>query len=172
MPLAVAVHEQPRLVRGLDSYTRTVFEYVATGLDAAQNAVGGGGRYDGLSEGLGGPPLPSVGLALGVERIVLALGAVDGGPALDVFVIVADPARAEQAYRLVSELRGQGVRADLDVAGRSVRAQFKAADRRRARSAVVVGDEWEYGKVSMRNLVDSNQELIEIGEVAEWATRP
>ena len=164
--------EQPRLVRGLDYYTRTVFEYVATGLETAQNAVGGGGRYDGLSEALGGPPLPSVGLALGIDRIVLALGSVEEGPALDVFVVVASPQRAGEALQLVSRLRNQGIRADLDVASRSVKAQFKVADRRRARTAVVVGDEWEYGKVSMRNLVDGTQELIEIGEVAEWATRP
>lgn len=145
--------ENPLLVRGLDYYTRTVFEYVATGLDAAQNAVGGGGRYDQLAEVLGGRHVPAVGFSLGIDRIVLALGESDDvAPALDAFVIVADEARRELAVRLVRELRERGLRVDMEPAARSVKAQFKAADRREAHSAIVVGDEWEAGEVTIRGL--------------------
>jgi histidyl-tRNA synthetase len=145
--------ENGLLVRGLDYYTRTVFEYVATGLDAAQNAVGGGGRYDQLAEVLGGRHVPAVGFSLGIDRIVLALGEGSADePVLDAYVILADEARRMQAVALVRELRHRGHRADMEPSFRSVKAQFKAADRRRAHAAIVVGDEWEAGEVTVRDL--------------------
>lgn len=118
--------EDPYLVRGLDYYTRTAFEYVAAGLDAAQNAVGGGGRYDGLAESLGGAPTPGVGFALGLDRLMLALGNPERVH-LDAYLV--SETGAEEALRVVSLLRSSGVRVDFDAEGRSVKAQFRAARR-------------------------------------------
>jgi len=150
--------ENGLLVRGLDYYTRTVFEYVATGLDAAQNAVGGGGRYDQLAEVLGGRHVPAVGFSLGIDRILLALGS---GPvdrsALDAYIIVAEENRRGQATGLLRRLRDRGLRTDMEPGSRSVKAQFKSADRRQAQAAIVVGDEWEAGEVTIRDL-DSGEE--------------
>jgi histidyl-tRNA synthetase len=129
----------PTLVRGLDYYTRTVFEF-ESGKLGAQRGVGGGGRYDGLVEELGGPPTPGVGWAAGIERILLASeppAEPDGPP---VFVAVAKPEAAREAFRLVRELRRQGLRAEMEQAGRSVKGQFKHADRIGARAVVIVGE--------------------------------
>lgn len=159
---------EPRLVRGLDYYNGTVWEYVPRGFDAAQSSVGGGGRYDGLFELLGGRPTPGLGLAMGLDRILLAGGGEVAASALDVFVVVADPSRRTDALELVSDLRGSGVRADSDLGGRSVRAQFRLADRRDARFAVVVGDEWEDDLVTVRDLGSGDQSIIAIEEIESW----
>ncbi len=124
--LGIPYVEDASLVRGLDYYTRTAFEYVATGLDAAQNAVGGGGRYDGLAEAIGGRATPGVGFALGIDRIMLALGDPHR-PYLDAYLV--SETTPEDALRAVSELRGQGLRVDFDAEGRSVKAQFRTAGR-------------------------------------------
>ncbi len=153
------------LVRGLDYYTRTAFEYVATGLASAQNAVGGGGRYDGLVEAMGGPPTPGVGFALGVERILLATGAGDGRDsrlparrALDAFVV--DFAGGDSARDVTARLRAAGLRADRAFDARSPKAQFKAADRSGARLALVVGpDEAAAGTVSVKDLVTGGEQV-------------
>ena len=130
------------LVRGLDYYTRTVFEFESERL-GAQAAVGGGGRYDGLVEELGGPPTPGVGWAAGIERILMAAEpAVEDGGA-PVFVAVAKEDAARQAFGLLRELRAAGVRAEMEQSGRSVKGQFKHADRIGARAVVIVGDEIE-----------------------------
>lgn len=161
---------EPRLVRGLDYYTRTAFEYIATGFDAAQNAVGGGGRYDGLAETLGGSAVPGVGLAMGIDRILLAAGE-DGSDIvpLDLFVVVASPERRETAARFVSDLRRAGVRVDMAPQQRSVKSQFRAADRRKAAGVAIIGDEWDQGRVIVRNLATSTQTEISVEEAAEWA---
>jgi histidyl-tRNA synthetase len=161
---------EPRLVRGLDYYTRTAFEYIASGFDAAQNAVGGGGRYDGLAETLGGSPVPGVGLAMGIDRILLAAGE-DGSDLvpLDLFVVVASPERREIAARLVSDLRRTGVRVDMAPEQRSVKAQFRAADRRKAAGVAIIGEEWDQGRVIVRNLATGTQTEISVEEAAEWA---
>lgn len=168
--LEVPMEDAPRLVRGLDYYERTAFEYVATDLDAAQNAVGGGGRYDGLAELLGGRRVPGVGFALGLDRIVLTLGSGEGVRPLDLFVVVAGEWYLE-AVRLVSDLRRQGLRVDMDVEGRSVKAQFRAADRRGAAGALVVGDEWTENRVVAKDLTSGIQEVMLIEEVEPWAKR-
>lgn len=157
-----------KLVRGLDYYNRTVWEYIATEYGAAQSAVGGGGRYDGLFEILGGKPTPAVGLAMGVDRILLASDIPSDAPALDVFVVVVDGTLRPQARLLVSQLRAGGARVDMSDAQRSVKAQFKEADRRRSLSAVVVGDEWHQDNVTIRDLATGEQELIGTKEIAEW----
>jgi histidyl-tRNA synthetase len=145
----------PLLVRGLDYYTRTTFEYAGLALESAQNAVGGGGRYDGLVEALGGPDTPGIGFALGVERILLALdaeaGALPGKAPLDAFVV--DFSGGAAARDLTAELRAAGLRLDRAFDGRSAKAQFKAADRSGARFALVIGpDELAAGQVGIKDL--------------------
>ncbi|MDH3607479.1 MAG: histidine--tRNA ligase [Acidimicrobiia bacterium] len=168
--LRIPYVQKPRLVRGLDYYTRTVFEYVATGLDTAQNAVGGGGRYDGLAEVLGGRPTPAVGFSLGIDRIILALGEPAAGDrtVLDAFVVVADDERWRQGFELVAELRSAGLRADIDLGRRSVKAQFKSADRRKAAAALVVGEEWEDGEVTAKQLESGIEERVKAEQIVAW----
>ena len=124
--LSVPFIEDHGLVRGLDYYTRTTFEYVGRQLDTAQNAVGGGGRYDGLAETLGGRRTPGVGFALGIDRIVLSAGEVDR-PYLDAYLV--SETGPEEALQVASRLRRDGVDVDFDSEGRSVKAQFRAARR-------------------------------------------
>jgi histidyl-tRNA synthetase len=132
-----------RLVRGLDYYRRTTFEFRGLTLDSAQNALGGGGRYDGLVEDLGGPPTSGVGFAIGVDRTLLAcddegvFAATD--PAVDVFVV--DTVDGTAALEITTELRRVGLSADRAFDGRSMKAQMKAADRSGASIAVIVGSD-------------------------------
>jgi histidyl-tRNA synthetase len=128
------------LVRGLDYYTRTVFEFVSPALGGAQSTLAGGGRYDLLVEQLGGPHTPAIGWAAGIERILLvAQDAEDGSPAR-VYVAVATPEAKRQAFGLARTLRERGIRAELEQAGRSLKGQLRQADRIGARAAVIVGD--------------------------------
>lgn len=124
--IGVPFVEDDGLVRGLDYYTRTTFEYIGTALDAAQNAVGGGGRYDGLAEAIGGRRAPGVGFALGVDRIILSIGG-ESDSHLDAY-LVSETGPAE-ALRVASRLRRDGIRVDFDTEGRSVKAQFRTAGR-------------------------------------------
>ena len=166
----VPLTHDPRLVRGLDYYSRTTFEYQAGNL-GAQNAVGGGGRYDGLAEDLGWPDrFPGIGWALGVDRTVLALrsaGTLPPAPGrVDVFIVVADADAAGRAFALVAQLRRAGVAADLGFDGRSVKAQFKVADRSGARWAAVLGrDEIQRGVVTLKELASGEQRTVEAAEV-------
>jgi histidyl-tRNA synthetase len=128
----------PTLVRGLDYYTRTVFEFESERL-GAQAALGGGGRYDGLIEELGGQPTPGVGFAAGIERILLAAGEGEPHRGIDVFVAGS----GTDAFLLVKQLRGSGLRAQMEQAGRSLKGQLKQADRLGARWTVILGDEIE-----------------------------
>jgi len=131
----------PTLVRGLDYYTRTVFEFESPAL-GAQSGVGGGGRYDGLVERLGGPSTPGVGWAAGVERILLA-GAIAAPAPAPVFVAIAAPAHRRAAFALTRRLRGAGLPAQVEQAGRSMKGQMKHADRLDAAAVVIVGEEIE-----------------------------
>ncbi len=153
--LGAAYEISPRLVRGLDYYTRTTFEFAADALDTAQNAVGGGGRYDALVEELGGPPTPGIGFALGVDRILLACdaeGAFAAAPTpVDVFVV--DVAGGASAVVLCDRLRQAGFGVDRAFDGRSMKAQMKRADRSGATVAVIVGpDEQAEGTATVRDL--------------------
>ena len=134
---------EPKLVRGLDYYRRTIFEFQGETLDSAQNALGGGGRYDGLVEALGGPATPGIGFALGVDRTLLACddeGVFASAPRpLDAFVI--DVAGGGEALAITSELRAAGLAADRGFDGRSMKAQMKLANRSGAAHAVIVGDD-------------------------------
>ena len=145
----------PRLVRGLDYYTRTTFEFASDSLDSAQNALGGGGRYDGLVEALGGPPEPGVGFSIGVDRVLLASDAEGVFPAppssVDVWVVATTD--GTDGLGLVHELRSAGIAADRAYDGRSMKAQMKAANRSQAPVAVIVGeDEVSAGTVSVRTM--------------------
>ncbi len=141
--LGIPYRIDPRLVRGLDYYLRTTFEYAGGTLHSAQNALGGGGRYDGLVEALGGPATPAIGFALGVDRTLLACddeGVFDAADvAVDVFVV--DTTGGREALVITDEVRRAGRSADRAWDGRSMRAQMKAADRSRAAVAVIVGDD-------------------------------
>ena len=161
--LGIPYQRDPRLVRGLDYYTRTAFEYIATGLDAAQNAVGGGGRYDGLAEAIGGPPTPGVGFALGIDRLILAIGE-PAGPYLDAYLV--SETGPEEALRVASRLRQAGVSVDLDPDGRSVKAQFRAARRLDAPVILV----WK-GEGTVDVLAGDERLEMPIEEVPDWLAR-
>lgn len=168
--LGVAYTLQPRLVRGLDYYTRTTFELAAEALDSAQNAVGGGGRYDKLAEALGGPPTAGIGFGMGIERLLLACDAeaVFPGPAPAVDVWVIDATGGTHALALTHELRAAGVSADRGFDGRSMKSQFKSADRSGARLALVVGDnEVASATVTLRDLRAGDQETVGRADVVE-----
>ncbi|MEX2660157.1 MAG: histidine--tRNA ligase [Acidimicrobiales bacterium] len=148
---------EPRLVRGLDYYGRTTFEFAATALDSAQNGIGGGGRYDGLAELLGGPPTPGIGFGTGIERILLACDAEEAFPApgagVDVFVV--DVTGGDAARDLTAELRRAGIAADRAFGGRSMKAQMKLADRSGAPIALLVGEsELADGTVTLRQMAE------------------
>ena len=172
--LDVTYEIAPRLVRGLDYYTRTIFEFVADSLGSAQNAVGGGGRYDGLVESLGGPPTPGIGLALGVDRTLMACDSegVFTKPASSVQVFVVDTDGGSQAVVLCDRLRRAGVGADRAFDKRSMKAQMKVADRSGARIAVIVGpDERAEGVVSVRDLrSDTRQRKIPVTDLVSTIT--
>jgi histidyl-tRNA synthetase len=127
----------PTLVRGLDYYTRTVFEFESDEL-GAQSGIGGGGRYDLLIEQLGGQPTPGVGWAAGIERMVLASREESSSPPVDVFVAI-DGGDPRTAFQLVTELRGKGLRAQMEQAGRSLKGQLKQAGRLSADAVAIVG---------------------------------
>jgi histidyl-tRNA synthetase len=152
----------PRLVRGFDYYTSTVFEFASDALDAAQNAVGGGGRYDQLAEQLGGPPTPGIGFGIGLERVLIAcdgegvLGA--DGDTCDVFVV--DLVGSVDAGVVLQELREVGLRAERTYGGRSIKKQLSAADRSGARFAVILGrDEAERGMVRVKDLRAADDQI-------------
>jgi histidyl-tRNA synthetase len=154
------------LVRGLDYYTRTIFSFVCERL-GAQSEVGGGGRYDGLVEQLGGPPTPAIGWAAGVERILLALDDVAEPPGRDVFVAVADEAQRPRALAIVTDLRHAGLSAETDLAGRSLRGQLKQADRIGAHQALILEAD---GSAQLRDMQSGEQRRIDPGEAVSELT--
>ena len=162
----VAFEDDPRLVRGLDYYTRTLFEFVHDGL-GSQSAVGGGGRYDGLSELIGGPALPGVGWALGADRTLLAMEAeglaLPGTTGVQVFAVPLGDEAAAWAFALVTELRREGVAADFATGGRGLKGAMKAADRSGARYAVVVGErDLAEGVAQVKDLATGEQQAISV----------
>jgi histidyl-tRNA synthetase len=169
----VTYEEQPRLVRGLDYYTRTAFEVVAVGL-GAQDAVAGGGRYNGLSQELGGPELPAIGFAIGQDRLLEVLPPDLGlGNEFKVFLAALGDAARQKAFDLLRELRQQGVAAEMDFEGRSLKAQMSLADRMGAAFAVILGDrELETGQAQVRRLATGEQDQVSLESLAaELANR-
>jgi len=160
----------PRLVRGLDYYTRTAFEYYLVGAEGSQSALGGGGRYDGLVELLGGRPTPGVGYAMGVDRdVLLAVGAEPAPP--EAFVVGADPAATELRFKVATDLRAAGIAARADLGQRKLSRQFEAADREGAHFAVVIGDELDAGQVQLRDLKAASQKLVNLADLAREIER-
>ncbi len=157
----VAFEDDEKLVRGLDYYTRTTFEFVHDGL-GSQSAVGGGGRYDGLSEMIGGPELPSVGWALGVDRTVLALRAegveLELPAATEVFAVPLGEEARRALFTVVTELRRAGVAADFAYGGKGLKNAMKSANRSGARYAVVAGErDLAEGVVQLKDLESGEQ---------------
>jgi histidyl-tRNA synthetase len=155
----------PTLVRGLDYYTRTVFEFTSDAL-GAQSGVGGGGRYDRLIEQLDGPPTPASGWAAGVERMLLAAGepAAPEEP-VDLFVAVAKPARGRAAFDLIVQAWRAGLSAQQELAGRSLKGQLKHADRIGARYVAIVGE--NDGWASLKEMTSGEQRELDIAAVIE-----
>ncbi|MEA2551867.1 MAG: histidyl-tRNA synthetase, partial [Fimbriimonadaceae bacterium] len=153
----------PDIVRGLDYYTETVFEVQSTKL-GAQSALCGGGRYDTLVKDLGGSDLPAVGVAMGIERALIVLQEIGGGPQPkrpDAFIIQATPAARDACLSLAKQMRHAGLTTLLDYEGRSMKSQLKQADRENARVAVILGDdEIAKGVGTVRNLATSEQKEV------------
>jgi histidyl-tRNA synthetase len=166
--LGVAYEMDARLVRGLDYYVRTAYEFTSDAL-GAQSAVAGGGRYDRLVETLGGPATPGIGFALGEERLALILEKL-GRPVPtrrpEVFFIAVDPEGAAEALRRAAELRKAGVAADLDPRGGKLKAQFKQAERVGARYAVVLGgNEVQTGQAKLKDLVSREETPVALADL-------
>jgi histidyl-tRNA synthetase len=150
------------LVRGLDYYTRTLFEFQSGALEAAQNALGGGGRYDRLIAQIGGPATPGMGWAAGVERMLLAAPAQPVAPApLDLFVAYAKPELRGAAFGLAADARRAGHAARVELGGRSLKGQLKQADRAGARYVAILGDEG----TSLKDMESGEQNTVEAGTV-------
>ncbi|WP_335935795.1 histidine--tRNA ligase [Streptomyces sp. PTD5-9] len=166
----VAFEDDERLVRGLDYYTRTTFEFVHDGL-GSQSAVGGGGRYDGLSEMIGGPALPSVGWALGVDRTVLALEAegvdLELPAATDVFAVPVGEEARRVLFGVVTELRREGVAADFAYGKRGLKGAMKSAHRSGARFTVVAGErDLAEGVVQLKDMESGEQTAVPLADAA------
>jgi histidyl-tRNA synthetase len=166
---------EPALVRGLDYYTRTAFEYYRRGAEGQQQALGGGGRYDGLAELLGGRPAPAIGFALGLDRVLLALEetgverAPESGPLA--VVVGADPADTVARLRVASLLRAEGLAVRAELAPRKLGRQLEAASRDHAHFAVIIGDELADGHVGLKDLEAGTQKLVALGDLARELAR-
>jgi len=168
--------EDPRLVRGLDYYTKTAFEIISGGL-GAQNAIGGGGRYDDLVEELGGNPTPAVGFAAGIERMIIAIDQQKVEwpveKRLDIFVAKVDEKNKDTAFRLLQKIRNAGLSADMDYSEGSLKSQMRIANKIGARYTVIVGEE-ELSKnmVILRNMQTKEQKEVKtdnlIDELTSW----
>ena len=160
----------PTLVRGLDYYTRTLWEFTSEEL-GAQSGVGGGGRYDGLIELLDGPPTPGVGWAAGIDRMLLASREITAGTELvDLFVALARPEAARAGFELAREARRAGLQAQLELARRSLKGQLRHADRIGARYVAIIGDN---GTATLKNMESGDEEDTELAKVipailSEW----
>jgi histidyl-tRNA synthetase len=171
--MGIAFTINPNIVRGLDYYSRTVFEFVSDQI-GAQGTVCGGGRYDGLVSELGGQPMPALGFAGGLERLLLVMDAqgleIPEGYGCDLFVAAVGEEAMLPVQRLVQELRLNGVSVERDLMGRGLKAQMKYADRIRARFSLVVGEEEiQNQKAGLKNMQTGEQILTELNARAIWA---
>jgi histidyl-tRNA synthetase len=167
--LEIAYEIDPRIVRGLDYYTKTVFEIIAE-TEQGNLTVCGGGRYDGMVKELGGPDTPGMGFGMGIERMIMVQDLMKAAPEVpetyDAFVVtMGDEARIE-GVKLVSELRNAGLKADMDHAARSMKAQFKYANKLGVKKVIVIaGDELEKGVVKLRDMENSTEAEIARAEI-------
>jgi len=157
--LGVPYRTEPRLVRGLDYYTRTLFEIQSSsGGLGAQNAIGGGGRYDAMIQDLGGPAVPAIGFAIGLERVLLAMGEREAPRPLSCFVAPIGERAVGEALKLARELRDQGIRVDLDGRGSSVKSMLRRANGLGARFCVLLGDsELDRGVIKLKDLAGHSE---------------
>ncbi len=169
--LRVTYQVDPRIVRGLDYYTKTVFEVQHPKL-GAQSALWGGGRYDGLIETIGGKPTPGVGFGMGMERVLMVLeesGLLDASqdrPRMDAFVVTMGEAARAAGLKLLYELRAAGLSADTDYLGRSLKAQMKYAGKKQARFVVILGeDEVRRGEAALKDMDAGTQESVPLTEI-------
>lgn len=167
--LGVAYEINPRMVRGLDYYTKTTFEFVHDGL-GTQSGIGGGGRYDGLMAQLGGQELSGIGYALGVDRCLLALQSeektITDGSRVAVFGVPMGEQAKRSMVSIVDKLRAQGIPADMSYGDRGLKGAMKGADRSGARFTLVLGDrELEHGVVAVKDMVSKEQRDIAIDEL-------
>ena len=172
--LEIPFHQNEYLVRGLDYYRRTTFEFVSTALESAQNAIGGGGRYDGLVQTLGGPDTPGIGFALGLDRTLLACDAegVFGAPKSSVDVFVVDVIDGRQALVVTNRIQDAGYSADRAFDARSMKAQMKSADRSGARFAVIIAsEEFESNNCIIRDMASAQQQTIAIKDLVDFLAR-
>lgn len=167
--LGIEYKQTPRLVRGLDYYTQTAFELTSPDL-GAQDALGGGGRYDLLIEEIGGQPTPAVGFASGIERLLIACEALEiplGTPAnLDIYMVTRGDAARMWALKHLPKLRSLGLSVSMDYAGRSIKAQMKEANRENATYSIIIGEsELESGELTFRKMVESVEEKITFEQI-------
>ncbi|MCF2529040.1 histidine--tRNA ligase [Yinghuangia soli] len=169
--LKIAYEDTPKLVRGLDYYVRTIFEFVHDGL-GAQSAIGGGGRYDGLAQELGGPELPSVGWALGIGRTMIAMEdegqEIETGADCDVYGVALGEAARREVFKLITELRLADIPADMAFDGKKLKGAMKAADQSGARYALVVGErDLAEGVVQLKDLTTGDQTAVALDAVVD-----
>jgi histidyl-tRNA synthetase len=173
--VGVPYRVEPALVRGLDYYSRTAFEYYRRGAEGQQQALGGGGRYDGLVELFGGRPTPAIGFALGLDRVLLALediGAASTREAAPLAVVVgADPADTVARLRVASLLRAEGLAVRAELAPRKLGRQLETASRDHAHFAVIIGDELVDGHVQLKDLEAGTQRLVPLADLARGLAR-
>jgi len=166
--IAVAYTVNPRMARGLDYYTKTTFEMVTNSL-GAQNAVAAGGRYDGLIEDLGGPSLPGIGFAMGVERLALMLGEKSiEAPRPDLFIAALGQEAGRRGFVLLSALHRRGLHAEMDYEGKSLKAQLRRAGKQKARFVLILGEE-ELARQAgqLKDMDAGSQEEVPLGAVEE-----
>jgi len=166
LPLAYSLN--PRMVRGLDYYTRTAFEVVAGEL-GAQNAVAGGGRYDGLAQEIGGSAIPGIGFAVGMERLALLLQQEkDFAAHPEVFLATLGEEAKRRGFSLARELRTAGIRTELDYEGKSLKSQMRKADKLKSSFVVILGgEELAKKQVTLRNMATKGQEEIPLAEIVK-----
>ena len=172
--LDVPYRLEPSLVRGLDYYTRTAFEFYLPGRDGQQQALGGGGRYDGLVELLGGRPTPGIGFGVGLDRVVLVLqerGVTEPDAAVVAVVVGADPVATAERLRVATDLRAAGIAARADLTHRRLGKQLEAAAKEHAHFAIIVGDESASGDVQLRDLPAGTQKLVPLADLAAEVVR-
>lgn len=161
----------PRLVRGLDYYTHTAFEYKAQGIGAI-DTIGGGGRYNGLVGDVGGPDQPGIGLGIGLERVLLILekqeAALPLPNPLDVYIIALGEQAEQEAVKLLFDLRKRGVAAEKDYLGRKMKTQMKSADRMQARYTAILGeDELARGEIALKSMATGEQRFVPLARLAD-----
>jgi histidyl-tRNA synthetase len=175
--LGVAYRLEHSLVRGLDYYTRTAFEFYVEGREGQQQALGGGGRYDGLVELLGGRPTPGIGFGIGIDRLILAIeeqgssAAAMGADGPTAVVVGADPGATVERLRIATLLRAAGVAARAELGQRKLGKQLEAAARDQAHFAIIVGDELADGEVQLKDLAAGTQKQVGLDDLAREVAR-